>query len=86
MEQGRTVVLDCGGTTPLYFDATRRVVPKRGHVRALQKEFTTVAADAFERELEQLYPDNDHVKENPVHKNTGQEFAGNCKCCVTRTF
>jgi len=28
--------MDCGGTTPLSFDATCRVEPKRGHVRALQ--------------------------------------------------
>jgi hypothetical protein len=30
-------------------------------------EFTTAAACAFERELEQLHPDNRHVKDNPVN-------------------
>src|ERR1035441_4320798 len=30
-------VLECGGMTPLFHDATCRVEPKRGHVRALPK-------------------------------------------------
>jgi hypothetical protein len=46
--------LDCGGTTPLFPDTTCRVIPKRGHVRALQNEFTTADVYAFEGELEQL--------------------------------
>ncbi|HZV36009.1 MAG TPA: hypothetical protein VFB72_15645, partial [Verrucomicrobiae bacterium] len=29
-------ILECGGMTPLFFRATCRPVPKRGHVRALQ--------------------------------------------------
>src|ERR1039457_7072072 len=28
--------LECGDVSPLFFDATCHVVPKRGHVRALQ--------------------------------------------------
>jgi hypothetical protein len=36
----------------------------------------------FTRELEQLHPDNRHVRDNPVN-NTGQEFANNCKCYAT---
>jgi hypothetical protein len=33
--------------TPLFPDATRRVIPKSGHVRALQNEFTTADAYVF---------------------------------------
>src|SRR5208282_2340388 len=47
----RASALECGGTTPLSPDATRRVIPKRGHVRALQNEFTTAEVYTFEREL-----------------------------------
>jgi len=54
--------LECGGTTPLFPDATHRVIPKRGRVRALQTEFTTADAYTFERELEQLHPDNKNVR------------------------
>jgi hypothetical protein len=55
--------LECGGTTPLSLDATCRVISKRGHVRALQNEFTTWDVYAFTRELEQLHPDNRHVRD-----------------------
>jgi type II restriction enzyme len=58
--------LECGDTSPPSPDAIppmRDVVPKRGHVRALQNEFTTAEVYAFERELEKLHPDNRHVKD-----------------------
>jgi len=51
VEEKRASALECGGTTPLSPDATHRVIPKRGHVRALQTEFTTADAYAFECEL-----------------------------------
>ena len=50
--------LECGGTTSLCLDATCRIISKRGHVRALQDEFTTADTYAFADELEQLHPDN----------------------------
>jgi len=36
----------------------------------------------FTRELEQLHPDNRHIKDNPVN-NTGQEFASSFRNCAT---
>jgi hypothetical protein len=41
-------------------------------------EFANEDIYAFTRELEQLHPDNRHVRDNPV-KKTGQESASNCK-------
>jgi hypothetical protein len=35
-------------------------------------EFTTTDAYIFERELEQLHPDNRNIKANPVNNDTGQ--------------
>ena len=57
VEEKRASALECGGTPPLSLDATRRVIPKRGHVRALQNEFTTADVYTFTRELETLHPD-----------------------------
>jgi hypothetical protein len=55
-------------------------------IRRLGKtEFTTADTYAFTRELEELHPDNPHVRDNPVN-NTGQEFASNFKCCATRSY
>ncbi|MGA2242663.1 MAG: DpnI domain-containing protein [Verrucomicrobiota bacterium] len=94
-EAKRADALECGGTTPLSPDATCHVVPKRGHVRALQTGFTTSDVCAFERELEKLHPDNRHVRDNPVNNTvtrgrprkrlrlTRQEFASICRSCVT---
>ena len=56
-------IVECGGTTPLSPDATCRVEPKRGHVRALQNEFTNEDVYAHTRELEQLHPDNRHLRD-----------------------
>jgi hypothetical protein len=62
--------LECGGTTPLSLGEIHRVlrgkslpVPKRGHVRALQNEFTNEDIYAHARELEALHPDNRHIKD-----------------------
>jgi hypothetical protein len=42
-------------------------------------------ADAyiFERELEQLHPDNRNIKANPENNNTGQEFASSFRNFAT---
>ena len=56
-------IVECGGMTPLFPDATCRVESKRGHVRALQTEFTNEDVYAHARELERLHPDNRHVKD-----------------------
>jgi hypothetical protein len=57
-EAKRASVLECGGMTSHSPDATCRVIPKRGHARALQNGFTTADAFAFGRELKKLHPDN----------------------------
>ena len=56
-------IVECGGTTPLSPDATCRVEPKRGHVRALQNEFTNEDVYDHACELEKLHPDNRHVRD-----------------------
>jgi len=66
-EAKRAEVLESGGMTPLSPDATCRVVPKRGHVRALQKEFTTSDLYAFTRELEKRHPDNRRARDK-IHQ------------------
>jgi len=56
-------------------------------------EFTTTDAYIFERELEQLHPDNRNIKANPVNSDTGRGFASNfrnfapgiCFCMLTVT-
>ena len=63
VESRRASDLDCGGSTPLSPGETCLADPKRGHVRALQTEFTTSEIYAFERELEKLHPDNRHIRD-----------------------
>ena len=58
-----TRALECGDTSPLSDWQTCLPVPKRGHVRALQREFTNADIYAFERELERLHPGNRHIKD-----------------------
>ncbi len=41
----RREFLDCGDVSPLSFDATCRVVSKRGHVRALQNNFRRLTSN-----------------------------------------
>ncbi|HZV35492.1 MAG TPA: hypothetical protein VFB72_13040 [Verrucomicrobiae bacterium] len=44
-----TAILECGGMTPLFFRATCRPVPKRGHVRALQIKRSRDSSFFFQR-------------------------------------
>jgi hypothetical protein len=48
----------------------------RPHKRVLTIDANRCPADAyiFERELAELHPGNERVKENPVNNNTGQEY------------
>jgi len=67
--------------------------PRGPSERARASQFTTTDAYIFERELEQLHPDNRNIKANPVNSDTGRGFASNfrnfatgiCFCMLTVT-
>jgi hypothetical protein len=64
-EEKRANVLDCGGqrsATPL-LPQNQPSSQSGVTAAALQNEFTTADAYAFTRELEQLHPDNRHVRD-----------------------
>ena len=65
VEERRASVLDCGGRAQRRHRFSGAITRSQSGVTAaaLHNEFTTAEAYIFERELEQLHPDNRHVKD-----------------------